>query len=143
MAQFLGDIAFALWTALFAAGLIVWHVGSKESAGLIKAAAAILVGVSIAGAACTGYFWFKYQSSGAFQNAHPMNMHMESMQGTGMSGMMNEKMPMGTMHQGRMQDHDESQLHAPLEGVTGEGGKSAEPDVSEWEEHHNEHSVAY
>lgn len=145
MAQFLGDIAFALWTALFAAGLIFWHVGSKEAAGLIKAAAAILVVVGIAGAVCTGYFWFKYEGQNAFENAYPMAAHMGSMKGMGkgMGGMMNEKMPMGDMQHGGMQGHDMQQGNAPMEGAAVGDDGSAESDVGDWEKHHNEHSESY
>ena len=102
MAQFLGDIAFALWTALFAGGLILWHIGSKEAAGLVKFAAAITVGISIAGAMCTGYFWFKYEGAGAFENAYPTMKHMEAMEGMAMGGMMKGQMPMGGKRQESM-----------------------------------------
>ncbi|MEQ8733287.1 MAG: hypothetical protein RIC29_00055 [Rhodospirillaceae bacterium] len=74
MAQFLGDIAFALWTALFVGGLIAWHVGSKEAAGLIKTAATIMIVMSIGGGACTSYFWFQYQRAGEFDTAYPSMM---------------------------------------------------------------------
>lgn len=108
MAQFLGDIAFALWTALFAGGLIAWHVGTKEAAGLIKAAALIMVVVGIGGAACTGYFWFKYEQAGAFDSAYP-KMDMEVMGGAPMQQMMQMRMggqmPMNEMGGEGMQDH--------------------------------------
>ncbi|MEQ9110343.1 MAG: hypothetical protein RIF37_06690 [Rhodospirillaceae bacterium] len=87
MAQFLGDIAFALWTVLFAGGLIAWHIGTKEAAGLIKTAALVMVVVGIGGAVCTGYFWFKYEQAGAFDNAYP-KMGMEMMGGAPMRPMM-------------------------------------------------------
>lgn len=143
MAQFLGDIAFALWTALFSAGLITWHFGSREAAGLVKTAAAIMVGVGIAGAACTGYFWFKYESQNAFESAYPMAAHMGAMKGMGMGGMMNEQMPMGAMHHGGMQSHDMQQGNAPIEDATTGHEGSTESDVGDWEKHHNEHSESY
>ncbi len=143
MVQFLGDIAFALWAALFAAGLIFWHFGSKEAAGLIKAAAAILIVVGTAGALCTGYFWFKYEGQGAFENAYPMSAHMGTMKDMDMGSMMSGKMPMGAMHHGEMQGHNMQQGNGSMEGAANGDDGSTESDVGDWEKHHNEHSESY
>tara|TARA_R110000868_G_scaffold228177_2_gene481152 strand:- start:3694 stop:4125 length:432 start_codon:yes stop_codon:yes gene_type:complete len=143
MAQFLGDIAFALWTALFAGGLILWHIGSKEAAGLVKFAAAITVGISIAGAMCTGYFWFKYEGAGAFENAYPTMKHMEAMEGMAMGGMMKGQMPMGGKRQESMTNEGMMPGAVPTERVPTDSEREAQPKANEWEEHHNEHSESY
>lgn len=106
MAQFLGDIAFALWTVLFAGGLIAWHFGTEAGAQLIKTAAGVLVVVGLGGAVCTGYFWFKYNSAGEFDTAYAATMPMQGMPGSSMQQMrqmmMNGQMQMrGTGMEGR------------------------------------------
>jgi hypothetical protein len=85
MAQFLGDIAFLLELLAGAGGLLVLHrAASAEKPRLLQLAGWLLVAGGVGGAACTGYFWLRYQQQGGFDTAHPIGA---------MSGM-----PMGGMH---------------------------------------------
>lgn len=97
MTQFLGDLAFLFELFAVAAGLVLLHRAREApDAGLLRAAAWLLVVGGVGGAACTGYYWLRYQSRGDFDAAH------------GMSSMpMGSDMPMGHdvsaggMHGGR------------------------------------------
>ncbi len=84
MAQFLGDIAFLLEMVLVAAGLVLLHRSRQETAGLLRAAAVVLLLAGTGTAICTGYFWFRYQGQGDFDHAYPMPM--ASMMHGGMMG---------------------------------------------------------
>lgn len=69
MAQFMGDVAFLLELALFAAGLVLLHVARERSAALLRAAAWLLILGAAGAALCTTYFWLQYQQAGEFQRA--------------------------------------------------------------------------
>jgi len=56
MAQFLGDIAFQLEMVLVAVGLVVLHRSRQEGAGLLRAAALVLLLAGAGTAIGTSYF---------------------------------------------------------------------------------------
>lgn len=77
MAQFLGDIAFLLELFAVTGGLcLLYLAGQRAGAGLLRLAAYLLIAGGIAGALCTGYYWFKYQAAGDFDRAYPAVMQM-------------------------------------------------------------------
>ena len=76
MAMFQLDIAFLLELALFATGLIVLHLGREKSAGLLKAAAAVLLVGSVLTAVCSGYFGVRYHVQGDFDRAYPAHQRV-------------------------------------------------------------------
>lgn len=92
MAQFLGDIAFLLEMVLVAGGLVLLHRSRQEAAGLLRAAALVLLLAGAGTAICTSYFWFRYHGQGDFDRAHPMPM------GSMMPGGMHEPGAGGMMH---------------------------------------------
>ncbi len=71
MAEFLGDIAFVLESLLLVIGLVIYYFALEKQSKLLKFAAAIAVVISLLGMLCTGYYWFSYQSQGAFETAYP------------------------------------------------------------------------
>ena len=79
MTQFLADIAGMLELFAIGAGLVLLHRASREDpAKLLKAAGGVLVAGGVVVGLCTGYFWFKYQSLGAFDSSpmdHAAMMH--------------------------------------------------------------------
>ena len=79
MTQFLADIAGMLELFAIAAGLVLLHRASRDDrAKLLKAAGGVLVAGGVVVGLCTSYFWFKYQSLGAFDSSlmgHPGMMH--------------------------------------------------------------------
>lgn len=111
MAQFLGDIAGILEIITVAAGLMILHRGRTDGAGLVKLAGVVLIVGGLGSGLCTGYYWVKYQQSGAFETAYPqhgmdmdkMMKHMHQMMGDGgMMGMMHGKGKAGGMGHGQM-----------------------------------------
>lgn len=68
MSQFTADIAGILEIAVIAAGLITLYFANKEQSGLLKGAAWLMIIGGIAIGLCTSYWWFKYHSSGYFNN---------------------------------------------------------------------------
>lgn len=67
MAQFLGDLAFMFELFGIAAGLVILHRSASEAKpALLRSAGALLVVGGSIGAACTGYYWFRYQQAGDF-----------------------------------------------------------------------------
>lgn len=97
MAQFLGDLAFLVELFAVAAGLLLLHRARDEAKPvLLRAAAAVLLVGGIGGAACTGYYWLRYQSRGDFDAA-------DGMTSTAMRGSMpmGDDMPMGGAMHGR------------------------------------------
>ena len=70
MAMFLAEISFLLALALFAAGLVLWHRGREATAGLLRAAGAVLVVGAVLTALCTGYFSVRYHVQGEFDHAY-------------------------------------------------------------------------
>jgi len=71
MAEFLGDIAFILEAFLLVIGLVIYHFALEKQSKLLKFAAVLAVVISLLGMLCTGYYWFSYQSQGAFETAYP------------------------------------------------------------------------
>ncbi len=74
MAQFLGDIAFLFEMLLVAGGLVLLHHSRRQGAGLLRAAALVLLLTGAGTALCTTYFWLRYHGSGDFEHAHAMPM---------------------------------------------------------------------
>lgn len=70
MDQFAGDIAAMLEIALIGAGLVVLYYANKEGSKLMKTGAYIMLIGGILGLLCTGYWWLKYNTAGAFD--YPM-----------------------------------------------------------------------
>lgn len=106
MAQFLGDIAFLLEMVLVAGGLVLLHRSRQEGAGLLRAAALVLLLAGAGTAICTSYFWFHYHGQADFDHAYPMPM-ASMMQGGMMGREGGALMPEG-MHEsgaGRMMQH--------------------------------------
>jgi hypothetical protein len=83
MAMFLAEISFLLALALVAAGLVLWHRGREATAGLLRAAGAVLVVGGVLTALCTGYFSVRYHVQGEFDHAYP---HHAAMAARGMMG---------------------------------------------------------
>lgn len=71
MAMFLAEISFLFSLALFATGLVLWHRGREATAGLLRAAGAVLVVGAALTALCTGYFSVRYHVQGEFDHAYP------------------------------------------------------------------------
>jgi len=76
MPLFLADIAGMLELFAVAAGLVLLHQASKEPAKLLTAAGWVLIAGGAVAGGCTSYYWFKYQSRGAFDGAH-MGTYMD------------------------------------------------------------------
>ncbi len=94
MAQFLGDLAFLFELFAIAAGLVLLHrAQGEEKAGLLRAAAWLLVAGGVGGATCTGYYWLRYASRGDFDSAYGAS----SMPMSG-GGPMGHHMPMPGRH---------------------------------------------
>lgn len=71
MSQFNADIAGILEVIAVAAGFVLLHFGKRDDATLmLKVAALILIVGGISIGACTAYYWFSYQSAGAFSATH-------------------------------------------------------------------------
>ncbi len=87
MAQFLGDLAFLFELFAVAAGLVLLHQARDTAKpGFLRVAAWLLVAGGVGGAACTSYYWLRYQSRGDFDAAHGMTS-MPMSGGMPMSGM--------------------------------------------------------
>ena len=71
MAQFLGDIAFILESMLLVSGFVIFYFALEKQSKLLKFAAIVAVLIGLLGMICTGYYWFSYQSQGAFETAYP------------------------------------------------------------------------
>ncbi len=71
MAQFLGDIAFILESMLLVSGLVIFYFALEKQSKLLKFSAIVAVLIGLLGMICTDYYWFSYQSQGAFENAYP------------------------------------------------------------------------
>lgn len=85
MAQFLGDIAGILEIVAIAAGFVLLHRARKEApARLLQVGGWVLVIGGIAVGLCTTYFWFVYQSQGAFDGPYGMGPGMMQIPGGGM-----------------------------------------------------------
>lgn len=85
MTQFLGDIAFMLEVFAIAAGLVQLHkANTADGAPLLRLAGAVLIVAGLIGSICTTFYWFSYQSQGAFASAHHTMM---APGGTGEPGM--------------------------------------------------------
>ncbi|HUE95708.1 MAG TPA: hypothetical protein VMN39_03565 [Longimicrobiaceae bacterium] len=83
MAMFLAEISFLLALALFAGGLVLWQRGREATAGLLRAAGAVLVVGAVLTALCTGYFSVRYHVQGEFDHAYP---HPAAVAARGMMG---------------------------------------------------------
>ncbi len=87
---FLGDIAFYLVTLVFAVGIYMIHHANHHDSGkpckLLRTGGYIVTVISILGALCTGYYWLKYFSQGAFDKPHPQKHSMMMGKGEMMSG---------------------------------------------------------
>ena len=70
MAEFLGDIAFILESILLVSGLVIYYFALEKQSKLLKFAAMVAIVISLLGMLCTGYYWFSYQSQGAFDTAY-------------------------------------------------------------------------
>jgi hypothetical protein len=70
MAVFQLEIAFLLELAVFAAGLVLLHLGRQQTAPLLRAAGFVLVVGGVLTAACTGYFGVRYHVQGEFDHAY-------------------------------------------------------------------------
>ena len=93
MAMFQLDIAFLLELALFAAGLVLLHLGKQGPAPLMRAAGFILLVGSVLTAACTLYYGTRYHIQGEFDSAYPPHHPMmEHPRGMMEPGMMRERM---------------------------------------------------
>lgn len=130
MAMFLAEISFLLALALFAAGLVLWHRGREATAGLIRAAGAVLVVGSVLTALCTGYFSVRYQVQGEFDHAylHPGGIAAHGMMGPACMQQGPRGMGPGMMGPGMMQPG--------MQGMPMPGG-TAEPPPGH-EEHYPE-----
>jgi len=74
MAEFLGDIAFILESILLVSGLVIYYFALEKQSRLLKFTAIVAIVISLLGMLCTGYYWFSYQSQGAFDTAYPQTM---------------------------------------------------------------------
>lgn len=110
MVLFLGDIAFMLEVMALAAGLVVLYFAQERASGLLKAAGYILAVGGALGILCSGFYWVKYWSQGAFMSAHPMSMQgggpMMGHGGMPMRGMMGGGM-MSARHEAMTEQMDQ------------------------------------
>ncbi len=104
MAMFQLDIAFLLELALFAAGLVLLHLGKQGTAPLLRAAGFVLVVGSVLTAACSVYYGVRYQIQGEFESAYPPHHEMMEHQQEMMMqpGMMQRRMMRQQMMERRM-----------------------------------------
>ncbi len=108
MAMFQLEIAFLLELAVFAAGLVLLHLGKQGTAPLLRAAGFVLVVGAVLTAACTGYFGVRYHVQGEFDHAYPHHPPRHEMM----------EHPQGEMDPQAMQEmvrehHPELQMEAP------------------------------
>jgi len=94
MIVFLGDIAFYTATLIFAVGIFMVHHAFHHATGkpclLLKSGGYLVIVISLLGMLCTGYFWFKYYSQGAYSTPHQKQHSMmlnAKMKTEDMSGM--------------------------------------------------------
>ena len=89
---FLGDIAFYMAVLVFATGVFMVHHACHHDAGkqcrLLKFGGYIVVVISLLGMLCTGYYWLKYYSQGAYEKNH--RQHHAMMMGKGMQHCMGQ-----------------------------------------------------
>lgn len=142
MAMFLAEISFLLALALFAAGLALWHRGREATAGLLRAAGAVLVVGAVLTALCTGYFSVRYHVQGEFDHAypHPAAMGARGTMGPacaqqGQRGMGPGTMGPGMMGPGMMQPGTQGMAMPAGPPVEGKGRPETAPGH---EEHHPE-----
>lgn len=142
MAMFLAEISFLFALALFASGLVLWHRGREATAGLVRAAGAVLVVGAVLTALCTGYFSVRYHVQGEFDHAylHPAAMAARGMTGPacphqGQSGMGPGMMGPGMMSPGMMQPGTQPMPTPSGPPVEGTGPPETPPGH---EEHHPE-----
>jgi hypothetical protein len=90
MAMFQLELAFLVELALFAAGLVLLHLGKQATAPLLRAAGLVLVIGAVLTAACTGYFGVRYHIQGEFDHAYAA--HHTAMKHPGGHGMMHHMM---------------------------------------------------
>ena len=87
---FLGDIAFYMATLVFAVGIYMVHHACHHDSGkpcrLLKSGGYIVVVISLLGILCTGYYWLKYFSQGAYNMPYPK--HHSRMMNNNNKGMM-------------------------------------------------------
>jgi hypothetical protein len=83
---FLGDIAFYMATLVFAAGIYMVHHACHHDSGkpcrLLRSGGYIVIVISLLGMLCSGFYWLKYFSEGAYSTRQPSHHSM----------MMNKKM---------------------------------------------------
>jgi hypothetical protein len=110
---FLGDIAFYLVTLVFAVGIYMIHHANHHDSGkpckLLRAGGYIVTVISILGALCTGYYWLKYFSQGAFDKPHPQKQSMMMGKG-GMIGGQGMKMMKNSMDVNHCMNHIEGKV---------------------------------
>jgi hypothetical protein len=83
MILFLADIAFFLEVLVFVAGIYMLHHANHHDQGkpcrLLKSGGYFVLGASLLGMACTGYYSIKYFAQGAYH--HASTQHMWGAQG--------------------------------------------------------------
>lgn len=129
MNQFAADVAGMLELFAVAAGLVLLHYGRRESAGLLKAAAIVLIAGGILGGLCTGYYWLRYQQQGAFDQAGPSPAMMQQ----------HRQMMMKMMHgQGQMTGERGGMMGSggSKSGMAGSENSKAESADDDHAEHH-------
>ncbi len=92
MAMFHLDTTLMLEAIAFAAGLALLHYGRVGSALLLRAAAWVLIGASVATGACTLYYGIRYHVQGDFDHAYG-GQHCNMKGHHGMMGMMGAPHP--------------------------------------------------
>jgi len=84
MLIFLADIAFLFEILVFAVGIFMLHHANHHDQGkpcrLLKNGGYFVLGASLLGMACTGYYSIKYFAQGAYHHAS-ITQHMGGTQG--------------------------------------------------------------
>ena len=104
---FLGDIAFYMATLVFAVGIYMIHHACHHDSGkpcrLLKLGGYFVVLISLLGMLCSGYYWLKYYSQGAYNTPHSQHHSMMTNEKLGTSTMDGMGHCMGQM-EGKLMD---------------------------------------